>query len=309
MIRNLIDESRIDYAFKLDKYENLSPSTYKAYCELGNRYFIKKTNLYTEEKFLFLYNHGLENILYPIKNKTNQYVTCKGGTQFFVSDFINDFYVLDEVRIVGLNDQLEHLHFNTNFKRQLSVSKSRYKMEDIYEYLQYKFSVLELFIRSVESRPFDEYSILILKNYHIILEAKKYLGQYHRKLISSIKEYKSVNYAFIHNNPKIDHLLVSSGHQYLTSIENSKVGIPSLDMAKLYIENENVNVDLKSLIKVYFNKYEDDFYYDYFCFLVLLYYIKSIVIIDKDYVSAQSMLDVSKSIKKFLRLFIYEDET
>ena len=304
MIRNFIDSSRELYDFSLAQYEQLSPSTYTALCKMGNKYFIKKTNLYTDEKYMFLYNHGLNNILYPLRNKFDEFVTRNGTEAFFVSDYISDFYMLDEVRIVSMNEELQKLHFNTNFKRQLSVSKSRHKMEDIYEYLNYKFTVLELFIRTVESRPFDEYSIVILKNYQYILDAKKYLSRFHQKLISAIKDHKSVNYSFIHNNPKLDHLLIFSGKQLLTSIENAKVGIPSLDMAKLYIENAELNVDLKSLIVSYFNKYEDDFYFDYFCFLVLLYYIKSITIIDKDYISAQSFIYISKAIKKFINDFI-----
>ena len=40
---------------------------------------------------------------------------------------------------------------------------SRKNMEQLFEYLDYKFAALEMFIRSIETRPFDEYSIVILK--------------------------------------------------------------------------------------------------------------------------------------------------
>lgn len=304
MIRNFIDSSARYYDFVLEDFQQLSPSTYLAYCKSGNKYFIKRTNLYQEEKYLFLYNQGLDNILFPIRNKENRFVTRKKNDCFYIANFINDFYMLDEVRLVSINQELQKLHFQTYFKRQLSPSRCRHKLDELFAYLEYKFYVLELFVRSVEARPFDEYSIVILKNYRYILEAKKHIGRFHQKLLYAFREHKSVNYSFIHNNPKLEHLLIYGGKQLLTSIENSKVGICSLDMAKLYIENAHLNVDLRSLIIPYFKKYEDEFYYEYFCFLVLLYYIKSITIIDKDYISAQSFIYISKAIKKFIDNFI-----
>ena len=118
-----------------------------------------------------------------------------------------------------------------------------------------------------------------------------------------IKEKKSVYYAFIHNNPKLNHILYDSGRQYLISIENGKIGIASLDLAKFYIETEDLNIDIKDIIENYFSKYEDDFYKEYFYFLVLLYYLKSIVIMDKDYVSSQSFIYAGGAIKKFIYTF------
>ena len=62
---------------------------------------------------------------------------------------------------------------------------------------------------------------------------------------------KSVEYSFVHNNPSIDHLLNVRGVNYLTSLDHSKIGISSLDMAKFYVLNEHLDIDYKlSLIHI-----------------------------------------------------------
>lgn len=303
MIDELIRKTNDSYNISFNKYSPLTSKSYILNCDNNKCYFTKKTELFVDEKYKFLYNQGIDNILYPVINKRGNFVTEVDNKLFYVTDFYQSNAVMNETKAFHMSNQLRSVHNNTYFKRQLSVKDSRKKMEDIFEYLQYKFSTLEAFVRSVESRPFDEYSIMILKNYQYILDGKKVMANLQRKIIADIKEKKSVNFSFIHNNPKLNHLLIANGKEYLISIEKSKIGISSLDMAKFYIETEDVKIDMKSLIITYFSQYEDDFYFDYFCFLVLLYYIKGIVIIDKDYVSSQSIIYASQSIKKFINMF------
>lgn len=310
MIRQIINDSIRKYDLNIASYLPISSKSFRLKCKEGSHYFLKKTNLFAQDKYNFLFSQGIDNVLYPLKNRNGEFVSNGHNNPFYVMQYLNNDSIIDEIKAVNLSDELIDLHYKTYFKRQLSVSFSRTKMEEIYEYLQYKFAVLELFVRTIESRPFDEYSITILKNYQYILDAKKIMGRLHKKLISDIKDKKSVYYSFVHNNPKVNHLLYLNGDHFLTSIENAKVGISSLDMAKFYIETEDLNIDSKEIIKTYLDKYEDNFYFDYFCFLVLLYYIKGIVIIDKDYVSSQSFIYTSGAIKRFIRIFgLKEDKT
>lgn len=310
MIRQVISSLRDVYNIDFVSYKPITSKTYKLTGQNEAFYFAKRSNLYTQEKYLFLFNQGIENVLYPLRNRRGFFVTNFQNDNYYVTDYINGFDLINEVKAVNMSHQLSDLHYKTYFRRQLSVSFSRLKMEEIYEYLQYKFSALEAFVRSIESRPFDEYSITILKNYHVILDCKKVMAVVHKRLISDIKEKKSVNYAFVHNNPKLNHLITAQGHHYLTSIEKSKVGIPSLDMAKFYIETEDLNIDVKAIIQDYLSKYQDDFYTYYFYFLVMLYYIKGMVIIDKDYISSQSFLSTTSSLKRFMEMFeLNKDKT
>jgi len=298
------------YHLSLVSYKPLTSKTYRLKTGEGVYYFSKRSELYAKEKYNFLYNLGIKNILYPLRNIHGDFISDYDNNKYLVMDYVKDFDIIREIKAVNLLDELSELHDHTYFKRQLSVSISRRKMELLFEYLQYKFNALEAFIRTLETRPFDEYSITILKNYRYLLEAKKIMGQIHRQIVVDIKERKSVYYSFVHNNPKISHLLNYNGHRFLTSIERSKVGITSLDLAKFYLEAEDINIDRKSLIEQYFKKYDDDFYFRYFCFLVLLFYMKGLIIYDKDYITSQNFLYSSSSIKQFLDLFdLAKDKT
>lgn len=284
-------------------YRNVTKKCAKVTCSAGNCFLLKECNLYTEEKYKYLRGQSVDNILYPLKNDNNKYVTKDGDHLFIVMPYVENNYTRDEVKANKLENELNKLHVNTSFRRELSPLTSRKKLEEIYNYLQYKFDVLEAFVRTIEARNYDEYSILILKEYHNILDAKMVMGNLNKKIVEHVKVRKTVDYTFVHNNPKLDHLLNTSEADYLISIGRGKVGVPSLDLVKFYIETEDVNVDRKEMVMNYLQRFHDDFYFDYFCFFVLLYYIKSIIIYDKDYVSSQSFVYAGEAIKTFITDF------
>ncbi|HEY8395169.1 MAG TPA: hypothetical protein VIK96_00160 [Bacilli bacterium] len=310
MIRSVFRGLRDLYDLSFSSYKPITSKTYRLKTTDGRYFFSKKSELFAKEKYNFLYHQGIKNILYPLRNQLGEFISDYQKEKYFISDYVNSPDIIREIRAVNLLEELTDLHNNTFFKRQLSADFSRRKMEMLFEYLQYKFNVLEAYIRTLETRDFDEFSIPVLKNYRFLLDAKKIMGQIHRRLISDIKEKKSVYYAFVHNNPKINHLLTRQGKRYLTSIERAKVGITSLDLAKFYINSEDINIDRKTLVTRYFEKFDDEFYLNYFYFLVLLYYLQGIVIYDKDYVSCQSFIYGSSSIKNFLSTFgLNKDKT
>ena len=166
MINELREKTNRQYNIDFEKAQKLTDKTYKVKCVNGNCFIIKKTELYTSEKYEFLKSLGIDNVLYPIENNNNRFVSNDNGKLYYVMNYIDNKLEYREIKANKLKEELMKLHFNTSFKKELSVKNSRKKMEDIYEYLQYKFNVIEVFIRSVEARPFDEFSIPILKNYH-----------------------------------------------------------------------------------------------------------------------------------------------
>ena len=93
------------------------------------------------------------------------------------------------------------------------------------------------------------------------------------------------------------------GSKYLTSLENGKIGINSLDLAKFYVENQDLNIDFSQIIKDYYQNENNSFYYDYFRFLVLVIYIKRIVVHQLDHISAQNFIANAEQIKKYFALF------
>lgn len=291
------------YEIPGESYTPVTSKTFKINCDNGNCFFLKECNELSCEKYNYLRSMHVNNILYPLKNNNDSYITNKDNKNYILFPYLRENNSLNEVKIYKLGNELEDLHQNTTFKKELSLIISKKKFEEIYNYLQYKFNVLEAFVRTIESRTFDENSILILKEYHNILDAKKIMGNLNKKIIDYIKMKKSVEFTYIHNNPKLSHILLSEESNYLISLDNGKIGIPVLDIVKLYIESEDVNIDRKDFIMNYFNSYNDDFYFNYFCFFVMLYYLKTIIVIDKDYVTSQSFVYAGKNLKKFIECF------
>ncbi len=302
-MRNVILNVLREYHILGTSYRNLTSKCIQITCNNGNKYLIKESNLYTDAKYNYLNSQNVSNVLYPLKNVNNNYITKNDNRLYYILPYLDNNYLREEAKTNRLNEELNKLHINTTFRRELSPQTSRKKLEEIYNYLQYKFDAIEAFVRTVEARPYDEYSILILKEYHNILDAKKVMGKLNKKIVEHIKVKKTVDFSFVHNNPKLEHLLCSSESDYLISVEKGKIGIPILDLVKFYVETEDVKIDRKEIVSDYFMKYNDDFYFDYFCFFVMLYYIKGIIIIDKDYVSSQSFVYASSMLKQFINDF------
>lgn len=297
------------YEISVTGYKFLSDKTCKVTCQNNNDYFIKQTNPNALEKYHFLANQNVNNVLYPLLNKERKYVTRHDNITFYVNDYTDSITVNNEVKLNNMFNELDHLHQMTSLKKQLNPNKSRPKFEEITKRLDFQFRMLEDYVRSVEVRDLDDFSMGVLGNYQYLLDAKRELVRLQKRIISSIKNKDGVEYSFLHNNPRLDHLLNVRGGHYLTSIENGKMGLNSLDVAKLYVENENLNVDYKSLITDYYKNENNPFYYDYFRYLILLIYVRRISITSEGYINAQTFNNTASSIKKYFENFSdYQEE-
>lgn len=292
-----------DYNIKITNYNILGKRSYKIIDDTNNLFFLKETEFNTLEKYHFLYNQGVNNILFPLLNKNNNFVSSLDNHNFYINRYINDYKVLEDYRVKNMFNELRNLHDMTSFKKQLDPKKSRYRFDELSNQLDYKFKIIEDYIRSLEIKSLEPSMMMILGNYQYILDAKKELIRLQKRIISSVKAKESVTYNFIHNNPTIDHLINDNGSNYLTSIDKGKIGISSLDIAKFYIENKHLDVDFQYLINDYFNSNNNPFYYDYFRFLVLVIYIKGISINNDILISGNQFKNVSENIKIYFKDF------
>ena len=297
---------REKYNIKISDIEQLTNKSYKVMCDEHNCYFIKQVPKVVENKYSFLANQGVNNILYPILNDERKYITEFNGKNFYVNDYIDNIITKEESRTYNMFEALDQLHKNTSIKKQLNANESRPKIDEITKQLDYKFILIEQYIRSLETRPIDMNSMMVLEKYHVILTAKKELVALQKKIIVSIKDKDSVEFSFVHNNPKNDHLILKNGYQYLTSITKGKIGISSLDMAKFYVENSDINLDYKEIIFKDYYSQKNSFYYDYFRFLVLFIYIKSIHFTQNDVINKENFVKICIKIEKFMSDFSQE---
>ena len=149
-------------------------------------------------------------------------VETKGRTVFQRNHYF-------EVELDENLDSWGKYHFAKEKYPNLTDNEINIKFEEITNRLDYKFKTLENYVRSVEASNLDENTMSVLGNYHYILDAKKELIRLQKRIISVVKAKEGVDYSFIHNNPKLDNLLNIKGAYYLTSIENGKIGIYSLE--------------------------------------------------------------------------------
>lgn len=292
------------YEINLKDISPITLKTYKLVSDNNNNFFLKETSKTILNKYHYLENIGVSNVLYPILNKENKYVSSNNNQFFYVTDYINEVKIRDDVKSSALFYELENLHNRTIIKKTLDPFKARIKFDEITNQLDYKFKSIESYVRQVESKPLNMFSMPILENYYLILEAKKELVKLQKRLISSIKSRESVNYNFIHNNPSLDHILNVRGQNYLISLDKSKIGLDSLDYAKYYISNNFINVDYKTLI---LNHYDSDAYsfnYDYFKYLILYIYIMKINFTNEQQVNARNFENVAINISKFNNDFL-----
>lgn len=293
------------YETPLTFIKQVTKKSYVYECKQNSRnYFLKISPYNGLEKFQFLESQNVDNILYPELNKKYQYLTRENGEAFYITEYFTSNDLIMELKAKNMLSALKYLHEKTSFQRQLSVRLARPKFEEITKQLDYKFRAIENYVRSIESDNLNIFSMPILGNYQYVLDAKKELIMLQKRIISYIKAKEKVDYVFVHNRPSLDHLLNVKGMNYLISIENGKIGINSLDLAKFYINNENLNLDFYELIvNAYFDS-TNSFNYDYFRFLVLYIYIKKIVLSSERYLTAQSFINISDSIKKYFNTFL-----
>lgn len=305
---DIINDLYEKYQIKINEHQPITNKTSKIICTDNNCFFIKQVSKELENKYQFLNNQGVSNILYPTLNIHKDYISNFDQTNYYVSDYVDNKRIIDDQIAYNLFNSLSYLHNSTSIKRQLSVTKARPKFEEITKQLDYKFKLLENFIRNLETRSIDKYSYVVLENYHIILKAKKELINLQKRIISAIKSKESVEYVFLHNNPKLEHLIMSRGSSYLTSIDHGKIGIDGLDLAKFYIENQHLSLDFKKIIFTDYYNHKSDFYYDYFCFLVIFIYIKRIDVINIDLISMEKFVHNAYLINDFMEKFLNKND-
>ncbi len=273
------------------------------YCSEEKCFVIKYIDHDSSKIFEFLENSGVNNVIFPRPNLYQNYVSKNTNKFYYITDYFKSNETISEKKATDLFCELTKLHEKTVFPRQLNQNNYRNKFDELSKRLDYLFKKIEEYIRSLENKKIDYNSYQILSNYYIILNAKQELVRLEKKIILSIKDKESINYSFVHNDPKLEHMLYIRGDKYLISLDKGKMGIFSLDYAKFYVENKDLNIDVKTLILNEFNKYETEFYYDYFRFSVLIIYIFRNLFTTDLSTNVNIFLSVTRNIETFMKDF------
>lgn len=107
------------YDFNISDIITISKKAYLLKTENQTPYFLKKTGFNTLEKYLYLSDLGINNILYPKLNKNNQYVSKVGLEYFYLSDYIEKVPTVKEMRVLNMYKELRTAHANTTLQTSI----------------------------------------------------------------------------------------------------------------------------------------------------------------------------------------------
>lgn len=291
------------YDILVKKQEPNTKKTKLLFCEKNECFVLKETDKDLSKTYEYLQSLGVSNIIYPKTNKYNSFSSISNNKFVLLYPYYQHSNNFNEKNTIDLFHELKQLHYNTAFPRKLKPEEYRKKFDEISNRLDYKFKLFEEYIRSIENSKINYDNYQILSKYYVILNCKIELIRLQKRIIISIKDEETVNYSFIHNNPKSEHLLYVKGNKFLTSLDFGKIGIESLDYAKFYVENSQYNVNLKKIIEDELLSYETDFYYDYFRFIVLYIFINRIIISNDLHLTSKIFVNSCNEIEKFLNEF------
>lgn len=291
------------YDLEIIKKEDKTNKSCILHCRSGNCFLLKEIDKDHSFIYDFLSNLGVSNVVLPKSNIDDRFITKINNKFYYLTNYYRSNDTNINKKTADLFDELIRLHRNTSFPRKMSPEIYRKKFDELTKRIDYRFKILEDFVRSLETKKITHITYPVLEKYHIILDLKNELIKLQKKIIESIKDNQSVDYVFIHNNPKIDHLIYARGNKYLVSVDKGKIGIKSIDFAKFYIENCGIDIDMVSLIKNELLTNNTRFYYDYFRFNVLVSYLFNINVMSENTISYHSIIVNCDKIFQFMKDF------
>ncbi|MGM9971333.1 MAG: hypothetical protein ACI35W_02855 [Anaeroplasmataceae bacterium] len=256
----------------------------------GKKYLIRLVSKDIINTYEILKNYDL-NINHPIK----------------LIEYDNKQYMLfrynipkgeNIARAKAMIDSLKELHKKTYYDITID-SKSLERFNKIYKILDYRFTSLENSIRYLENTTIKgDYNWAYLSKYYIVLDAKKRLLKLQEEIIKEIKKGKSLKYCLCHGYPSI----INYNSSKLDGFFYSKMAIPSSDIARFYVLNDDIYDLINPIIKAWIKDLGDKFYKIYFEFYVLYLYILSLdQALSINYESLYNYLQTTKKIRIFLK--------
>ena len=81
------------YEININDYEPITLKAYKIVSDNGKEYFLKETNAVALQKYQYLYNQGVNNVIYPILNRNESFVTRANDSNYYISDYVKQIKI------------------------------------------------------------------------------------------------------------------------------------------------------------------------------------------------------------------------
>ncbi len=239
------------------------------------KYYILKETSRKEvvDVYYFLLSQKFSNFIMPEFTVYKQLFTNFDNQIYYLLPYLDDIDYPTEKKLIDYIDLLYKLHQKTTIRKRFNKTQFNRLYKKKLKQLERQFQLLDYYIVECENKEYKSvfdwtyavkyYEIMYIKN--IVLKLQTQIDE----LVENIDKY---DYCIIHNNPSIDHFVVTNELNYLISFDYSTISFKVHDYIKLFIDYSEYEVDWLSLI---INDNVSKFEFYYFIFNVLFYIIKN----------------------------------
>lgn len=239
---NKINEALRKHSLVANRYEKLGKATIITTNQ--GRYVYKDNNL----------NYSIINYL---KSRNFDYfprLLSDTRENYQMSEYIEDFNVPKEQKILDLIHLVALLHSKTTHYKEVDINDYESLYEDLDGNITFLYAHYTDLITIIESKVYMSPSEALLarninKIYETIDNTKRRLELWH----DLIKEKRKQRNVVLHNNLKLDHF-IRNNNSYLISWDKAKIGSPVFDIYKLY-KNHELDFDFSEILFEYERHY------------------------------------------------------
>lgn len=226
--------------------------------------------------YYFLLSQKFTHFIMPEKTVYNQIFTNFENQLYYVIPYFDDIDYPIEKKLIDYIDLLNKLHRSTTIRKHFNRSQFNKLFKKKLKRLDSQFQLLDLYIIECENKKFKSiFDWTYIVKYNEIMYLKNILLKLQSQVEALVDDIENYDYCIIHNNPSIDHFIVTNEKNYLISFDHSTIGFKVHDYIKLFIDYSEYDVDWMTLI---INDHISKFEFNYFIFNVLYYIVKNIEI-------------------------------
>ncbi len=224
--------------------------------------------------YYFLLSQKFTHFIMPEVTIFNQLFITYDQQSYYLIKFFNDIDYPIEKKLIDYIDLLYKLHKNTLIRKNFNRSQFNRLYKKKLKRLNRQFELLDLYTVECENKKYKSiFDWTYIVKYNEIMYIKNVMLNLQSQIESLVEEIEIYDYCIIHNNPSIDHFIVTNEKNYLISLDHSTIGFKVHDYIKLFIDYSEYDVDWMNLI---INDEISKFEFYYFIFNVLYYIVKNI---------------------------------
>lgn len=211
-------------------------------CREGDYVIKLDTNNFDIYKYLL----SRDFLFYP-ENYTNK------NDDYDISSYINQVAISDKQKLEDYLKVIAILHFKTSYKRVVDLDEIKSKYEDINNTLMDLRKYYTILNDEIDHELLLSPSkYLLVRNITLFYSVIDYATTLLNEVYQVIKDEKSIRVSLLHNNPDLNHFLVSD-HDYLINWDKSYFDSPIYELEKIY-RKYYYEISLIDLIKLYEGK-------------------------------------------------------